>query len=217
MTIVGEGKMAEPWRKRSQFTKQKFRPYAKAIGEFSLAWNDLHETLGDLFVEAMLRGGPPEKQYWLKLHAVWGCITNDRQKRLMLEVAINQLGRLEHQKSPRIAEEVIWLVARGHSLETKRNDVLHSPLSEMMNALAAGIARIPYGAVIPGRSPFNKRAASLTASFSQNGRELLAEIRFYRDYATVLTKYASDLARAWKGWRQTWPARPRLPRLGKNS
>jgi len=33
-----------------RFTERDFEPYALAIGQFCLAWNDLHERLGIIFV-----------------------------------------------------------------------------------------------------------------------------------------------------------------------
>ena len=47
-------------RKTFTFTDARFKPYATAVGQASLAWNYLHEMLGALFstvaVDAGLRG-----------------------------------------------------------------------------------------------------------------------------------------------------------------
>jgi hypothetical protein len=45
--------MPGSWRRRSKFTSRKFKPYALASGQLNLAWNDLHEVLGEIFVDAM--------------------------------------------------------------------------------------------------------------------------------------------------------------------
>lgn len=199
--------MPTTWRRRSRYTQAKFRPYTKAIGEFALAWNDFHEALGNLFVQAM--GGTPPAG--IQISAVWGEITSDRQKRLMLGAAINWIGRDRHLAAPNIAKHVLWLVERGNSLETKRNNVIHSPLGELVNALAAALHGLPLGSITPQSYHFNVRSQNLRASLGKS-RKLLTEIRFYRDYATALAAYARELSEAWTTNRAL-PETPRLPPL----
>jgi hypothetical protein len=148
--------MAKSWRRRSRYTTRKFRPYTQAIGEFSLAWNDFHEALGDLFIHAV-GGDSPSMGASLQLTAMWGVIASDRQKRDILEAAINRIGRKRHEAAPKIAAEVIWLIERGVSLEDRRNNVIHSPLSQTTNVLAAMVQRVELGEVIPGVRHHNVR------------------------------------------------------------
>jgi hypothetical protein len=204
--------MGNSWRRRSPFTKKKFHPYALAIGQFGLAWNDLHEALGLLFVEATHRGASGIAS-GIRISAVWGSVTSDRQKRLMLEAAINWTIPAEHKKSPRIAEDVLWLISRGHSLEDKRNDVIHAPLGEIENALAAGMMGIQMGEIVPTATAFNKRARNLGASTRKTGKRLLPQIRLYRDYASAMAAFARALDREWKHPTGSWPEKPALPRL----
>jgi hypothetical protein len=133
--LKGLAKSAMPgsWRRRSKFTSRKFKPYALASGQLNLAWNDLHEVLGEIFVDAMaLR----HKNVGLrvKLAVSWGVVASDRQRRVLLKATINRIGRAEHQAFPQLAEDVIWIVGRGDSLEEKRNNVIHAPLSQVVNA-----------------------------------------------------------------------------------
>ena len=70
--------MAKSWRRRSPFTKSKFKPITQAVGEFALAWNDFHEALGKLFVTAVA-GEHPEKDDWFQAFGVWAALqTTDR-------------------------------------------------------------------------------------------------------------------------------------------
>jgi len=204
--------MAKTWRRRSRYTAKKFRPYTQAIGEFALAWNDFHEALGDLFIHAV-GGEAPRAGASMQLTGIWGVITSDRQKRDILEAAINRIGRKRHEAAPKIAAEVIWLIERGASLEDRRNNVIHSPLSEVINAFAAMFQGIKLGEVMPGVRHHNVRAQKLSASLKKGGRKLLQEIRFYRDHATALAVYARALDKAWETRRRAWPERPELPRL----
>jgi hypothetical protein len=43
------------WNNSNRFTAKAIRPYAEAIGQVALAWNDLHETLGTIFTEVGLK------------------------------------------------------------------------------------------------------------------------------------------------------------------
>jgi hypothetical protein len=207
--------MTKTWRRRSQYIQAKFRPYTRAIGELALAWNDFHERLGHLFVQAI--GDPPQgARAQLQLRAIWGSITSDRQKRTILECAVNWMGKSRHQADPRIAEDVIWLVKRGHDLEEKRNNVIHAPLDDLKNFFAAVFGPDEMGSIIPSANLQNARAMKLRKSLGRNGPKLLEKIRFYRDYATALSAFARDLSMAWAK-EQAWPERPQLPHLKDRS
>jgi hypothetical protein len=202
--------MVKSWRRRSRYTQAKFRPYAKAIGELALAWNDFHEALGALFIQASWHP-PGGSAAWFQASAVWGVITSDRQKRTILEAAISGIGKERHLESPKIAEDVIWLVKRGHDLEDKRNNVIHAPLIELTNALAAALSGEKHGSITPSMALQNTRAIKLRKSLG-TAPNLLREIRFCRDYATALATFARDLSKAWAKQRP-WPKTPRLPPL----
>ena len=166
--------MGVSWRRRTQFTKAKFRPYTKAIGEFALAWNDLHEVLGDLFVQAIAGEEMPSKPHQFQARGLWGCVTSDRQKRVLLDGAINLIGAKRHDEWPRIADDVIWLLAHANKLEDRRNNVIHAPLEEQNTPIAAALLKLPLGAIAPaGR--LNERASKLERTIRVSGRHLLGE------------------------------------------
>jgi len=64
-----------------RYTAKKFRPYALAIGEATLSWNDLHVELGMLFVTV---SGGGYANYYFEL---WNSLTNDGAKRNILMAA----------------------------------------------------------------------------------------------------------------------------------
>jgi hypothetical protein len=205
--------MAKNWRRRSKFQNGKFRSYALVIGQMNLAFNDFHEALGDLFMEVMVEANSIEN-ITLQLRAlvrsqiIWGHVTNDRQKRLLLEEMAKWLGKERKQKFPSLEEDLQFLARRGHKLEDKRNNVIHAPVYER-----------DYGA-LQGKivtATLNYRAKNLARAARRNGGELLHAVRLYRDHATVLAAYARAIRDAWqakeKGRRKAWPKRPTLPPL----
>jgi hypothetical protein len=189
-------------------TGEKFQPYALAIGQTALAWNELHEALGVLFAQAL--GVGTERRFMAA--AIWGAITNDRQKRVVLETAINLIGAEEHSKFPQLANDIIWIIQRSASLEDRRNNVVHSPLAEMTSPLISALTKIPMGEVHPG-GVLNERAEKLGKATIYAGKDLLTEIIRYRDYAETLADFSDKILKAWRKPDGTWPERPALPPL----
>jgi hypothetical protein len=112
--LVGEDAVSNGWRRRSKFISGKFKPYALATGQLNLAWNDLHEVLGRLFVDAMAIG-QQDMGLRLRLAYGWGLISSDRQRRILLEATINRIGKDEHLAFPQLATNLsvsISLTAR---------------------------------------------------------------------------------------------------------
>ena len=69
------------WQPSVPFTDKAFRPYAVALGQFALAWNDLHVALGMLFCTVMGGGfSNPALAIWHELKA-------DRAQRDILKAA----------------------------------------------------------------------------------------------------------------------------------
>jgi hypothetical protein len=212
----GEDAMAKGWRRRSRFQSKKFQPYAVAIGQMNMAWNDFHEVLGSLFMEIMAEraSNPDLKQVvrgLFRSRIIWGQISSDRQKRLLVLELAKWLGRERQEAFPTLMDDLKFLTKRADSLEEKRNNVIHSPVDEVRNALSD----VPYGAIVA--ASLNARGRKLEGPSKRRDRELLSTIRLYRDYATVLASYARDLINAWqaaeRGRRRAWPRRPPLPRL----
>jgi hypothetical protein len=170
------------------FTSKKFRPYAMAVGEAILSWNDLHEWLGYLFWQMI--GGPSQRPL-----GIWQALQNDRAKREILRAANSNHQKILTHREAKIAAEVDWLLTRCRELEDDRNNAIHAPIS-------SSEYREDVGA---GTGFENPRAHRL------GGKDILAEYRRLRDAAVLLRDYAHDLADGLSGTLPTLPQRPRLP------
>jgi hypothetical protein len=202
-------------RRPQTYTATAIRPYAIAIGELSLAWNDLHEAFGVLFLHSLTFDVANVRQY-IQLGVVWGSIGNDRQKREIVEAAINWIGPQEHQRWSGLAEEIIWAVRQGHVLEQQRNNVLHSPLYQERNPLMVKMLRIQSGEILPATHLWNQRAQKLTAATVKKQKRLLQEIRLYRNSMYILAEYVRQLHDAWQK-KRALPERPQMPRLSNRN
>jgi hypothetical protein len=158
----------------------------------------------------------PLLQSLVRSRVLWGHISGDRQKRVLIEELADLLGKERKAALPLLKDDLQFLARWGHKLEDKRNNVIHAPVDLIRNALAASMPDpIPYGAIVA--ASLNARGKKLEGPSRRRGRELLAAVRLYRDYATVLASYARALRNAWqaieRGRRRAWPKRPNLPRL----
>jgi hypothetical protein len=64
--------------RRETFAGRRYKPYALAIGQLTLAWNGLHEDLALLFIELLAKG----RAY--PATDLWNSAAFDRPKRAML-------------------------------------------------------------------------------------------------------------------------------------
>jgi hypothetical protein len=86
--------------------------------------------------------------------------------------------------------------------------VLHSPLHQNKNVLAAAMLKLErVGAVIPGQG-FGSRPTKLTAATVRKNKDLLTEIRSYREATEALAQFVRDLHYAWQN-QKPWPKRPK--------
>ena len=173
------------------FTDGAFRPYALALGEIALAWNDLHVSLSFVFCGILSVGnfnfGP--------FQAVWQQITNDRMQRNAL-VAVAKEATLALGSREQF-EGIKWLCDQATALEDIRNDALHSPL------WGVGKRERPYIAPVTGLG--HPRATKL------HGKDLLAEYRRCRDAITTLRNYAMQIDECLQRRHGGWPKRPKMP------
>ncbi|MEQ1930178.1 MAG: hypothetical protein ABL957_06540 [Parvularculaceae bacterium] len=175
-----------------RYTSAEYRPYVMAIGQVALAWNDLHETLGEFFYEFV--GGAPDD----KMEAVWQSHISDRGKRAMLKATVNEMSAEEHRFNPKAKSEMAWLFGQVDRLEEARNNVIHAPLSSLdwpqYNRMARlmGLPPKPEG-VRPADLRGNRQAVRL-----QN-KNLLAEYRLVRDEVMIFRDYVEAIADAWNG------------------
>src|ERR1051326_1402255 len=68
--------------------------YVSAVGKVALAWNNLHENLGDIFTVVMRARTPAMAR------AVWYAVANDRLQRSLLIAAINAAEASVWEKLP---------------------------------------------------------------------------------------------------------------------
>ena len=184
----------------TRFTSQAFRPYALLIGQVALAWNDLQESLGDLFAGIML--GADESQ----ATAVWQSAKADRAKREMLKAAMKEMSFETIKHHLKLEVEIEWILSRLQTLEDLRNNAVHSPLISRDSPLWAALEK-PMG-IQPNDSTGNTRALQL------KGKDLLREFRYCRDFSLVLGDYVAAINDALWSKRTPWPDRPPLPSRG---
>lgn len=199
LNVVSAVRVAKPSKRRPptrkqlglepRYTARKFRPYALAIGEAMLSWNDLHEELGMLFwtVSGGGFGNLPL--------GIWHSITNDRAKRNILMAAARASLNQSVEREKKAFEEVKWIFDKVGELAGDRNAATHAPLSSTLTT----------SDVFPQAGFGNRLAQKL------DGRDVLAEYRRLRDTAIRLRDYCGRLGDAIARARATLPARPKLP------
>ena len=187
-----------------RYSTRKFRPYVTALGQLSLAWNDLQESLALLFWTIMSPRPLEGSTVHHEAIFVWHSIRSDRSQRDMLKEAVNHLtidwGR------PSLVEDANWVLKNSTRLAEWRNDAMHSPLFHSRG----GFVR---EGILPSFWQYNPRAIQLGTH-----ADILEEFRFCRDYATALSDHAFSMNLALVNPGRTWPKRPVLPtRQPKNS
>ncbi len=190
---VRSRRLRPPTRKQlglePKYTARKFRPYALAIGEATLSWNDLHEELGMLFWT--ISGGGFGN---LPL-GIWHSITSDRVKRDILMAAARASLNQSVEREKKAFQEVKWVVDEVKKLAEDRNIATHAPLSSTPTTRD----------VFPEAGFGNRLAQKL------DGRNVLAKYRRLRDTAILLRDYCGQLGDAIARARPSLPARPKLP------
>lgn len=188
------------WSPSVSVTHPSFNPYALAIGQLTLAWNDLHVSLAMLFCTVMGGG------FSNPALAIWHSLKSDRAQRDMLLAAMS--AALLNGEDQALSEDIKYICKRADVLEEERNNALHSPLW--------GIPAQPshptkFGAaVVPVVGLGHIRANKLL------GKDLLFEFRWCRDSAIALRDYATRLDFAVCQGRPL-PDRPQLPNRGRPS
>jgi hypothetical protein len=185
---------------RDSYTERPYRPYALAIGQVALAWNDLCSVLAGIYWTVM-GGGFPEIYL-----ATWNAIKSDRTQRDMLRDALkayfqSSLGLIGLERYPTAAADFDWLIVEAGKLEDARNNAVHGPL--VLNREGGDI-------VFPSPLMANPRAKRLQALVDKR-ESLLAEFRRCRETAICLRDYGWRMDLVLSLARGTWPERPKLP------
>jgi hypothetical protein len=193
-----------PIRKRlaKRFTAPEFKPYALALGQLTLAWNDLHEALASLYWTTKEDTLPnPGDSYSNEPLWDWHAVKSDQGQRNKLRVAVNE-SSADWGRSG-LGESIQWLLDQADVLGDSRNDAVHSPLLSLKGTLLEAKSS---GSVMPNYGTFNRRATKLAKR-----PDLLAEFRYCRDVAVELAEYARLIDLALINPGRTWPDRPDLP------
>ena len=190
----------QPWESLS-ISHPAFRPYAIALGQIALAWNGFHGTLAVFYCTIM--GGGFANQHL----AVWHAIRNDRAQRAILLAAARDSFGYDSDLGKTVTAEIKWINSQADTIEDGRDNALHSPLWAR-----PATGQKPIVSAVTGLG--HVRAKKLAAS----KRGLLAEFRWCRDAALVLTDYVADMDDVLTGRSQkSLPQRPRLPYRGQKT
>lgn len=187
-----------------------FRPYALEVGKVALEWNKLQDHLCMLFWATL--GVDDSNDNALLAYKVWHSTPNDRSQREMLRAAAEVTFATEAVKSsyPKALDDTLWLLDRAQTLADRRNDALHSPF-------IVSYFDTSYS-VQPNVFLGHPRARKF------EGKNVLAELKWYRDCAVVLSTFAYQLfyilkiermMREYHG-QKPWPERPTLPVLARS-
>jgi hypothetical protein len=178
------------WDEHTQYTSAAFRPYALAIGQLAMAWNDLHSRLALLFCSVM--GGGYANQFL----AIWHALKADRVQREILLAAVKK--DYNSARPVKFLEDIEWLCKKADEVEEARNNALHSPLwADRRNE------GVPV--VVPATGLGHVRAQKLL------GKDLLVEFRWCRDAAITLRVFAADIDATMSEFPTPWPDRPKWP------
>jgi hypothetical protein len=193
--------MAKPRKGRAEhkalrFESKQFKPYATAIGQLVLAWNDLHEILVVLFWT--LRG------FDSKTFDEWDAAKFDHKKRSLISKWVKGVPAKSRMLAPDLYADLEWLIKQIGCLAEWRNDSAHTPLTIIQDMPFLKPKRFTVG-VAPNTTWGNLRAKQLF------GKDLLADFRKYRNFASKLADFARTIERSLVDEHTTWPARPLLP------
>ena len=188
---------------KSSFSEEKFALYATAIGQASMAWNDLHEYLSRLFGLLFLATGRHQAL------AMWHALTLDRPRRTIFMAALQDTPKVITDQNPKLLRDVKWLLLEAEKLEDRRNNFTHAPLCLVIetdgesDAITAELV-LKEGHVQPFHWGGNARAKRLAE------KDLLSEFNWCRDTALTLRDFSIALDEAIDG-SAPWPKRPKLP------
>jgi hypothetical protein len=191
----------KPVKQRERARAKAFRPIAIEIGCLTYEWNRLHEALGVLFGDIVLKENPS-----IPL-AVWHSLTNERAQREMLKAAIRAAFE-GHSPKPRTHDDIDWILEHlNKALAGRRNDAIHPPLVFVheFNIIFDFVEQIR---VMPNYYLGSLRARQL------KDKSLLEEFRWYRDHISRLANFAEGLHCAICSQDCALPDRPDLPPRG---
>ena len=115
------------------FMDELLDKHAADVGHVAIAWNGLHDVLGQLFSVVI---SPHSRSAAI---AAWGAIVSDRSKRDMLKATV--LKRFEdNEKELRWVADVEWLLGHITPLEDRRNNAVHAAYGFVLEEGAIKVA-----------------------------------------------------------------------------
>jgi hypothetical protein len=186
---------------RARYTESAFRPYLIAVGQVAMAANDLADRLSGLFW-TITGGGFMDVPL-----ASWNALPTDRIQQKMLRDTIGAGfpkggGSYNQARFPTAAKDLDWLLAEAGKVLSERNNVVHCPVI----LHPSGTTKV----VMTQTVRRNPQAIALQKVID-SGRDLLTEIRWYRDKILVLRDYCWLCDDALCRDHAEWPKKPRLP------
>jgi hypothetical protein len=184
--------------KALRFESRQFKPYATAIGQFVLAWNDLHEVLAVLYWTLL---GFDDKAL-----EGWNEARFDHKKRALITRWVEKTPHQSKVLAPDLYDDLDWLIGQINNLAEPRNDTAHSPLTLIKETFLVSPERFEKFKVgiTPNTTWGNSRAKRLL------GKDLLDEFRQHRKIASKLADFAINMERSLADGNAPWPARPCL-------
>jgi hypothetical protein len=139
--------------------------------------------------------------------AVWHALKNDAAQRDILQAAARDSFGYDSPLGAKVFTEIKWINGQATKVSDARDDALHCPLW----GFERGQTETP---VVPVTGLGHRRAQKLLEA----KRGLLAEFRWCRDAALILTDYVKDIDELLSrdpSPLPAWPDRPALPNRGQ--
>jgi hypothetical protein len=176
--------------------RRQMKPYALAIGELTLAWNQLQERLAMLFWNAI---NIPHGDVALSM---WNIVRSDMVQRELLKAAVKSGAFNDRFNGQQAEADILWLLEKVAILSQRRNDAIHAPLALTLNSEGKKIE--PHVAL------GNPRAKGLS------NKDLMKELIWYRETSFTLSIFAGAMHECLSRpkIKLPWPGRPLLPSLG---
>jgi hypothetical protein len=170
-----------------------FRAYGADIGLMTIAWNQLHHNLSELF-EYVVKSTTPKLSM-----AVWHSTDSDFTQRKMLRAAVERATHLTDTQR----DGITWVLnAIDETLRHRRNDAIHAPV----------VVNFPLTQLKKAYVAVNERSESPRV-IAMKGKDLRAECQLYTKTAIALNAYAHEAVMSIRlgEKRRAWPAKLVLP------
>jgi hypothetical protein len=177
---------------------EKFKPYVEAVGRVAHTWNQLQESLGQIFAD-MMGGGHSTAL------AAWYAVRSDRSQQTMLLAVIDAVDDTHWQNRATAKADLTWLVEKVGKLAAERNTAIHAPVGM---ALDEGEIKI-----VPAYFYGNPLAEKVP----ERGKGMMKELERCEEWATALHNFADAAKEALRHKNRTWPQRPVRPGEKPNS